>query len=153
MISTFIPNVFTNEGSVYLLTKGTHDNIVSINKDTDVIGEMRDAHSSIVENNLRVYDLEAFFSFISSVDIDNLKFLLEGFSLNSELAAVGTKISNGIGKYYSLIPFSKCKKTESIKTAKYLCSAASEARMSGVQLPANERCRQRKPWYNGFSGY
>lgn len=82
--------------------------------------------------------LEEILELVGDLDDDDLKFLKEGVSHNLKLAEHGLKHGNGlgIGKAIDRLVRQKLLSKDMATSARMLTSAAADARMGGVRLPA-----------------
>ena len=91
-----------------------------------------------LEEWLRGLSLEDIFELLSGLDADDLAFLEEGVVHNLRLAEHGLKYGNGlgIGKAIDRLLKQKLLVNDMATSARRLTSAAADARMDGVNLPA-----------------
>ncbi|SHK26696.1 L-cysteine desulfidase family protein [Paramaledivibacter caminithermalis] len=133
----FIQSILTSDkGKVRVVTLEKHDNIADISEDTvedfDFRGYLK---KEKVSNPITNYSLDDFIDFSSNIDLAKIEFLKEGIHVNSDIAKAGLDNVNSIGyKFNSLINQGYTSEGPAVYAQK-LCSAASYARMSGVQLP------------------
>ncbi len=114
-----------------------HKNIVKAEEGYNLQHE--DLLESQVEENkkkIQKYDLKALLDFCDHVPIEDIAFLQEGIDKNMRLAEEGLSYENGIGEAYRQIIDEGIINNHMVTRAEMLCSAASEARMSGSKLPA-----------------
>lgn len=123
-----------------------HDHIISLRLDgntlrenpliREVKGEKRDL--SALENWLKTLDLGDLLRMVDDLDDEDLAFLREGVETNMRLAEHGLKHGPGLGVGRTLerLVRQRMLKRDMILDARMLTSAASDARMAGVQLPA-----------------
>ena len=84
---------------------------------------------------IQKYDLKDFIKFSNEISINKLNFLKEGIEMNLAIAKEGLKIENGVGTKFIEMVEEGLMADNVISRAQILCSAASEARMSGSRLP------------------
>ena len=91
-----------------------------------------------LEEWLRGLTLEDIFELVSEIDPEDLAFLEEGVVHNLRLAEHGLKYGNGlgIGKAIDRLLKQKLLVNDMATSARRLTSAAADARMDGVNLPA-----------------
>ena len=91
-----------------------------------------------LEEWLRGLTLEDIFELVSELDAEDLAFLEEGVVHNLRLAEHGLKYGNGlgIGKAIDRLLKQKLLVNDMATSARRLTSAAADARMGGVRLPA-----------------
>ncbi len=91
-----------------------------------------------LENWLKKQTLADLVSLIDDLDEEDLRFLEHGVQCNLKLAAYGLKHGTGlgIGKALERMIKEKLMVKDMASTAKILTSAAADARMGGVKLPA-----------------
>lgn len=130
------------------LITDTHSNIVSLQlngieiTDSDLLarsGTLTGGQKlAELEEWLRGLTLEDIFELVSDLDTDDLAFLEEGVKHNLALAEHGLKYGNGlgIGKAIDRLLKQKLLVNDMATSARRLTSAAADARMSGVKLPA-----------------
>ena len=115
--------------------KDEHTNIVSIEKDGEVIFKKTDAHEADAEDGLD-YDLltiKDIFDFATTCDLSDVKDILDNqIACNKAIAEEGIKEDFGanIGKML------RKEDPDSVRTkAKAMAAAGSDARMGGCELP------------------
>ena len=125
-----------------------HDRIVTLKLDNrDVADSPLLAHRSAakggidlhqVETWLKTLSLSALVDLLSNLDREDLDFLAQGIQYNLRLAEHGLEhgAGLGIGKTFERLVRQGLIKRDMITAARILTSAASDARMSGVKLPA-----------------
>ncbi len=130
------------------LITDTHNNIVSLQlngieiSDSELLarsGTLTGGQKlAELEEWLRGLTLEDIFELVSDLDADDLVFLEEGVKHNLALAEHGLKYGNGlgIGKAIDRLLKQKLLVNDMATSARRLTSAAADARMSGVKLPA-----------------
>jgi L-cysteine desulfidase len=128
--------------------KDLHNNIVRLslnNKDiTDsdllskVAGNSGKSAMALLEEWLMDLTLDDIYEMIDEIDEDDLKFLKKGVEYNVTLAEHGLKYGSGlgIGKAIDRLLKQKLLVKDMATSARILTSAAADARMSGVNLPA-----------------
>ena len=130
------------------LITDVHSNIVSLKRNGEEIDDpllvSKDAKCSSgnkladLETWLRTLTLEDIFELTNDLDKDDLLFLEEGVQYNLKLAEYGLKYGSGlgIGKGIDRLLKQKLLSTDMSSAARRLTSAAADARMDGVNLPA-----------------
>jgi len=124
----------------------THDNLVTLKRDGHTVedhpllsGTSAD-HNELdrLEDFLRGQTLEQLLVLVDGMDDDDLEFVMRGVECNLELAQHGLAFGNGlgVGKTLERLAREGLTKKDMIMEARILTSAAADARMSGVKLPA-----------------
>lgn len=127
--------------------EGLHDNITALRLDgTDLARHVllapraADGKSGVaaLEEWLMARSLEEIIALTDALDDDDLTFLMEGVKRNELLAAHGLKHGSGlgIGKALDRMARQGLMQRDMILSARILTSAAADARMAGVNLPA-----------------
>jgi L-cysteine desulfidase len=127
---------------------GLHDNIVSLSFNgkpvtasellSEPVGGGTESPTSALETWLKTLSLEQFIGLLDDLDTDDLAFLQRGVDANMALANHGLKFGPGLGIGLALERLARQKliTRDMILTARILASAAADARMAGVKLPA-----------------
>lgn len=130
------------------LIKDAHENLVSLTLngqsivDSPLLSEGDGGATATkldeLEAWLRELSLVELFSLIDDLDTEDLCFLKEGVQVNMCLAEYGLKhgCGLGVGKALDSLVRQRLIEKDMILAAKILTSAASDARMAGVRLPA-----------------
>jgi L-cysteine desulfidase len=129
------------------IIRDMHDNIVSLQLDgTDVTdhpalgagGEGDNGELAQLEQWLRAQPLRTLLALIDDLDEDDYDFLRESVTLNLRLAEYGLKFGSGlgVGKTLERLARQRLIQRDMIFEARKLTSAAADARMAGVKLPA-----------------
>jgi L-cysteine desulfidase len=126
-----------------------HDNIVSLSLDGKPVAEHSllapitgDGHAkrslADLENWLKQLSLANLLKLIDNLDAADFAFLEEGIDFNLNLAQFGLKHGSGlgIGKTLERLVRQKIIKKDMITSARIMASAAADARMAGVKMPA-----------------
>lgn len=123
-----------------------HNNIASMRKNgeelplSSLCDEDTDTKKDIakMESWLTTQELSDLLLMINDLDEDDLRFIRNGVETNMALADYGLKNGSGlgIGRAIERSIRSKLVKKDMVSAARILASAASDARMSGVSLPA-----------------
>lgn len=126
----------TDAGQGHAIVAKTHDNVVLLEKDGQVISREEgydQAADFEKEKPIRAYTIRDIYDFAVETPIEELAFLQEALDANYALAQaglegrLGSDFGNGYAKIGPQTPISK---------AKVLAAAASDARMSGAPLSA-----------------
>jgi L-cysteine desulfidase len=127
---------------------GSHDNIVSLKlngrkvKNSPLLANKTQpdgkSDRSALEKWLKGLDLSALVALLDELDAEDLDFLEQGIQYNLRLAEHGLKYGSGlsIGKTMERLVRQRLMCRDMITSARILTSAASDARMAGVKLPA-----------------
>ena len=137
--------VFDGSHVAEAVVRDMHDNVVSVSLDGAVLP--RAQTSSTIAASSEMSRLEAWIKALSLADLVRLlddlddedrEFLMEGVRTNMRLAEHGLKFGPGlgIGKALDRLVRQKLVCRDMILAARILTSAASDARMGGVKLPA-----------------
>lgn len=125
-----------------------HDNIVSLKKndkeiiENDLISKelQKGGKNSLMEleNWLKDLSLADLIELVDDLDADDKNFIEEGIQFNLRLAEEGMKHGQGlgVGKTLERLARQGLIKKDMILEARILASAAADARMAGVKLPA-----------------
>ncbi len=128
--------------------KDLHNNIVRLTlNDIDVtdsellskaVGTSGKSAMALLEEWLIDLTLDDIYEMIDEIDEDDLNFLKKGVEYNVTLAEYGLKYGSGlgIGKAIERLLKQKLLVKDMATSARILTSAAADARMSGVNLPA-----------------
>jgi L-cysteine desulfidase len=130
------------------LIRGLHDNIVSLSFNgkpvtanellSEPVGGGTESPTSAQETWLKTLSLEQLIGLLDDLDADDLAFLQRGVDANMALANHGLKFGPGLGIGLALERLARQKliTRDMILAARILASAAADARMAGVKLPA-----------------
>ncbi len=130
------------------LIRGLHDNIVSLSFNgkpvtaSEFLSEQVEGGAespvSALETWLKTLSLGQLVKFLDDLDDDDLAFLQSGVDANMALADHGLKFGSGLGIGLALERLARQKLVtrDMILEARILASAAADARMAGVKLPA-----------------
>ncbi len=134
------------EHKVEAIIKGVHDNITSITMDgapvtSSPLVKAKQAQKADVfklEDFIKKLTLDDLIDMISDLDDDDFVFLKEGITYNMRLADYGLKHGSGLGVGLTLERLARLKilTRDMILSARIITSAASDARMGGIKLPA-----------------
>lgn len=128
--------------------KDLHNNIVHLSlndkdiSDSELLSKVADnsgkSAMALLEEWLMDLTLDDIYEMIDEIDEDDLKFLKKGVEFNVTLAEHGLKYGSGlgIGKAIERLLKQKLLVKDMATSARILTSAAADARMSGVNLPA-----------------
>ena len=129
-----------NTSKVVIRTK--HDNIVFVQKNDDVllneeVVEVAATSTQPKENILDTITIKEIVEAMETVDFEEIKFLLDGITMNEEIAKYGLNEKVGVG-----VGFGIKKSIEDgllgddlMNYTMMITAAASDARMAGVKLP------------------
>ena len=125
-----------------------HDNITSLKLDGKSIsknqllseGEKNDGKGDVqaLEAWLKNLRLDQLLGLVDTLDAEDLKFLAEGVQYNLRLAEHGLKnaCGLGVGRTLERLARQRMLSRDMVLAARILTSAASDARMAGVKMPA-----------------
>ena len=137
-----------NGNSAICIINEFHDNIVSLQLNDKPIkdsiplstgdGNRNKIDPRDLETWLKQLSLGDLMRLVDDLDDEDLAFLDEGVQHNARLAEYGLKFGSGlgIGKTLERLVRQRLIKKDMILAARILTSAASDARMQGVKLPA-----------------
>lgn len=138
--------VCTAKETAEAIVERAHDNLSSLRFNEKPVqhhpllsGSSEDEHSiSSLENFLKKQSLENLLTLVERLDDDDYEFIQKGIQYNVDLAEHGLTFGDGLGVGKTLDQLARegliCR--DMVLEAKILTSAASDARMSGVKLPA-----------------
>ena len=141
-------NVKTAKDEAECIITDLHDNIVSLKLNGSEISESEFVQggttnqdkidSQEIETWLKKLSFQKLVGLLDDLDTEDLEFLEEGIQTNLLLSEHGLKFGSGlgIGKTFERLVRQRIIKKDMILSAKILTSAASDARMAGVSLPA-----------------
>jgi L-cysteine desulfidase len=140
--------VVSGKDTAESVIKGLHDHIVSLSKNgveitdspllCELVGEGGTSRNDEMEAWLKSLSLAEIIDLTDAFDAEDMAFLEEGITVNLRLAEHGLKHGGGlgIGKALDRLVRQKILNKDMLVAAKMLTAAASDARMSGVKLPA-----------------
>ena len=140
--------VKTKSDEAECIIRDLHDNIVSLKlngreiTDSELLPHDAANQDKIdlqkIESWLKKLSLKKLVELLDDLDNEDLQFLEEGIQTNLRLAEHGLKFGSGlgIGKTLERLVRQRMIKKDMIVSARILTSAASDARMAGVSLPA-----------------
>ena len=144
----FIKTTITSgQNTAVSLIQELHNNIVSLELNgsridspliSQITGKEGKSAMAVLEEWLMKLTLEDIFELVDEIDADDLAFLKKGVEYNVRLAQHGLKYGSGlgIGKAIDRLLKQKLLVKDMATSARMLTSAAADARMSGVNLPA-----------------
>ncbi len=130
------------------LIRGMHDNIVSLSINgkpvaasellSKPVDDQSESPISALETWLKTLSLGELIRLLDDLDADDLAFLQSGVDTNMALADYGLKFGPGLGIGLALERLARQKLVtrDMILEARTMASAAADARMAGVKLPA-----------------
>ncbi|MGL5972722.1 MAG: serine dehydratase subunit alpha family protein [Oscillospiraceae bacterium] len=114
--------------------RGTHTNIIKIEKNGEIIHQKDDkSEKGSVETDRSTLNIEQIYNFANSVDIDDVQDILDlQITYNTAIADEGLKNKYGANVGSTILKYSN----NDVKSlAKAYTAAGSDARMSGCSLP------------------
>ena len=132
--------------SVKVVIRNKHDNFIYLEKDGQIILNKEEVTEAVKEEAITIDKQENIMDSITikelvenieKLNFEDIKFLLDGISMNEEIAKVGLEGKVGIGVGYGM------KKSmeegllgdDLMNQAMMITAAASDARMAGVKMP------------------
>ncbi|MEI7884843.1 MAG: L-serine ammonia-lyase, iron-sulfur-dependent, subunit alpha [Clostridia bacterium] len=132
----------TTEGKAEVIIKGKHDAVVSLS--VNGIEQINQQQEEFITSNLQLskYPLEDILTAVASMPLASLEFLAIGVEMNLEVAEYGLKnqAGLGIGAGVQLLIKKGILGNDLLNRIKSWVAAASDARMSGVNLPVMTSC-------------
>lgn len=132
-------SVETESGEVVVTIRDSHTNIVRIAVNGEVVfsGEEKRGDEAQAKPLIHAYTLEQIYEYSSTVDVEEIRFIMDAFQMNYELFEEGLENPRTTYARYLLKKnggeiFSE----DEQKTASLLCNAAIEARVIGLDKPA-----------------
>ncbi|NDV23178.1 serine dehydratase subunit alpha family protein [Desulfovibrio sp. JC022] len=132
--------------SVETIIEGVHDNIISLTLDGEPVKDStlvkkkqaQKADVSKLEDFIKTLSLDDLVDMIGDLDEQDFEFLKEGITYNMRLADYGLKHGSGlgVGATFEKLARMKILTRDMILAARIVTSAASDARMGGIKLPA-----------------
>ncbi|SDK33783.1 L-cysteine desulfidase [Maridesulfovibrio ferrireducens] len=128
------------------IIEGVHDNITSLTMDSLPVTDSplvkrtqaEKADVFKLEDFIKKLSLDDLIDMINDLDKDDFTFLKEGITYNMRLADYGLKHGSGLGVGLALERLARLKllTRDMILSARIITSAAADARMGGIKLPA-----------------
>jgi L-cysteine desulfidase len=138
--------VYGKVSTAEAVIQSLHDNIVSLRLNDKAIKNHKllaptyagGTELEKLEAWLKQQELEKLIALLDTLDKEDLTFIKEGLKYNLKLADYGRLYGNGlgVGKMLERLSVEGLIKKDMILAARILTSAATDARMSGVKLPA-----------------
>ena len=132
-------SVETESGEAVVTIRDSHTNIVRIVVNGEVVfsGEEKRGDETQAKPLIHAYTLEQIYEYSSTVDVEEIRFIMDAFQMNYELFEEGLENPRTTYARYLLKKnggeiFSE----DEQKTASLLCNAAIEARVIGLDKPA-----------------
>lgn len=132
-------NLFTDQGISKVIIKGKHNCFVHLEANGDILLNQKDIDVTSITSQNGLYDasIKDIVEAIEKISFQEIEFMLEGFEMNEKMAQAGLKEKKGMGVGYGL--YNSIGKgilsNDLMNNAMMLTSAASDARMSGLNLP------------------
>ena len=132
-------SVETESGEAVVTIRDSHTNIVRIAVNGEVVfsGEEKRGNEAVEKPLIHSYTLEQIYEYSSTVDVEEIRFIMDAYQMNYELFEEGLENPRTTYARYLLKKnggeiFSE----DEQKTASLLCNAAIEARVIGLDKPA-----------------
>jgi L-cysteine desulfidase len=133
--------VYSNNNRVEVVIEDKHDNFTLVKKNDDIIFENinggNNSNASIDLTDFYEMKIIDIIKEVEKFDLEDIKFMLDGYKMNRLIATEGLRIKHGFGVGYELNEMIK----EGIigdslaNRASVLTAAAADARMAGVNMP------------------
>ena len=135
---TIDATVKTTQDECVVRIAGGHTDIYYIEKNGQVLFEKpRNIQSGAETTEIHKYTLQDFIEYIDSVDVKEIEFIREAFTMNMELLEVGlASEKTTFGPMLKKNNGGKLLSEDEVKTAQLLCNGAIEARVLGLDKPA-----------------
>lgn len=131
--------IHIKEGSSRVIIRGKHDQFVYLERQGEVLKDLKKTTNEVLEDEISIYNLKInkIIESIEKIPHERIAFMLEGLSMNEEIALSGLEKKLGLGVGYTLHQNMKkgILSYDLMNYAKMLTAAASDARMSGLKLP------------------
>lgn len=132
-------SVETESGEAVVTIRESHTNIVRIAVNGEVVfsGEEKRGTEAVEKPLIHSYTLEQIYEYSSTVDVEEIRFIMDAFKMNYELFEEGLKNPRTTYARYLLKKNGgEIFSADEQKTASLLCNAAIEARVIGLDKPA-----------------
>lgn len=121
------------------IISGKHDHLVSYSLNDEIFFE-NDTEASICQHSytsIFSQPIEKILSTIDQMPINEIRFMIDGYHMNKAMAQFGLEKAPGLALGFSLMKKSSesLRETDLMMLAMQMTAAASDARMSGVDLP------------------
>ncbi len=131
--------VVTSEGKGICIIRDSHTNIVYIESNGKVIfnkGKVEETNSNS-NDYLKELELKDIRKFVEEVDFADIEFMLDGVKINMDIARAGLdlKPGPGLGAAIDQLISEGFLQDDIVNKARVLTSAASDARMAGLNMP------------------
>lgn len=133
----YVEGIISADSGECRTVMNTHSNIVRVVLNGKTIYEQKEASVDATTRSLDCLSIESITSFAETVPFEQIRFLLDGISVNMALAEDGLSHDYclNIGKSLKTVFGEKTNLLPDLK-ARMLVSAAADARMGGSSLPA-----------------
>ncbi|MBS6952103.1 MAG: serine dehydratase subunit alpha family protein [Enterocloster asparagiformis] len=132
-------SVETDSGEAVVTIRDSHTNIVRIAVNGEVVFSKEEAHGETAEGKplIHSYTLEQIYDYITTVDVEEIRFIMDAFRMNYELFEEGlNNPRTTYARYLLQKNGGEIISKDEQKTASLLCNAAIEARVIGLDKPA-----------------
>ena len=132
-------SVETESGEAVVTIRDSHTNIVRIAVNGEVVfsGEEKRGNEAVEKPLIHSYTLEQIYEYSSTVDVEEIRFIMDAFQMNYELFEEGLENpSTTYARYLLKKNGGEIFSEDEQKTASLLCNAAIEARVIGLDKPA-----------------
>ncbi len=131
--------VETDSGEAVVTIRDSHTNIVRIAVNGEVVFSREEAAGETAEAKplIHSYTLEQIYDYITAVDVEEIRFIMDAFRMNYELFEEGlNNPRTTYARYLLQKNGGEIISKDEQKTASLLCNAAIEARVIGLDKPA-----------------
>ncbi len=132
-------NLFTNKGEAKVIIQGKHNRFTYLEKEGEVILDTKEENIEAKDYSKILYNFKIrdIINEIEKISYEKISFMLDGLEMNEKIAHIGLSKESGMG-----VGFNLQRNIEKgilgddlMNHAMVLTAAASDARMSGVNLP------------------
>lgn len=132
-------SVETDSGEAVVTIRDSHTNVVRIAVNGEVVFSKEETHGETAEAKplIHSYTLEQIYGYITTVDVEEIRFIMDAFRMNYELFEEGlNNPRTTYARYLLQKNGGEIISKDEQKTASLLCNAAIEARVIGLDKPA-----------------
>jgi L-cysteine desulfidase len=133
---------YNGENSGRVIIQDRHTNIVAVERNGEIIYNSSASAEGAGGTDFSKWNFESIYAFISTIDIEEIKFIEKGIKLNKSIAEEGLTGSYGlqVGKSMMLNIKKGLLSPDLMNRSIMLTAAASDARMAGSTMPVMSNC-------------